>query len=92
MIQVVDLHKAFGQKSVLQGVNLRVERGETMVVIGQSGSGKSVLLKHIIGLLKPDRGEVFVDRVEITRLKDEELRRIIRRFGVLFKGLRFLTR
>jgi len=86
MIQVVDLHKAFGQKSVLQGVNLRVERGETMVVIGQSGSGKSVLLKHIIGLLKPDRGEVFVDRVEITRLKDEELRQVIRRFGVLFQG------
>ncbi len=57
-----------------------------MVVIGQSGSGKSVLLKHIIGLLKPDRGEVFVDRVEITRLKDEELRQVIRRFGVLFQG------
>jgi len=86
MIQVNDLHKAFGQKRVLQGVNLQVERGETMVVIGQSGSGKSVLLKHIIGLLKPDRGEVFVDRVEITRLKDEELRQVIRRFGVLFQG------
>lgn len=86
MIQVVDLHKSFGQKSVLQGVNLQVKRGETMVVIGQSGSGKTVLIKHIIGLLKPDRGKIFVDGVEITRLKDDELHRITRRFGMLFQG------
>jgi len=86
MIQIVDLHKAFGQKKVLQGVNLQVKLGETMVVIGQSGSGKSVLIKHVIGLLKPDRGKVFIDGVEITALKDEELRKITRRFGMLFQG------
>lgn len=86
MIQIIDLHKAFGQKKVLQGVNLQVEPGETLVVIGQSGSGKSVLIKHVIGLLKPDRGKIFVDGVEITRLKDEELHQITRRFGMLFQG------
>jgi phospholipid/cholesterol/gamma-HCH transport system ATP-binding protein len=86
MIQVVDLHKAFGQKQVLQGVTLQVEPGETLVVIGQSGSGKSVLIKHVIGLLKPDRGKILVDGVEITGLKDEELHKVTRRFGMLFQG------
>jgi phospholipid/cholesterol/gamma-HCH transport system ATP-binding protein len=86
MIQVIDLHKAFGQKKVLQGVTLQVEPGETLVVIGQSGSGKSVLIKHVIGLLKPDRGKILVDGVEITGLKDEELHKITRRFGMLFQG------
>jgi phospholipid/cholesterol/gamma-HCH transport system ATP-binding protein len=86
MIQVLDLHKAFGQKKVLQGVSFQVKRGETLVVIGQSGSGKSVLIKHVIGLLKPDRGKILVDRVEITGLKDEELHKITRRFGMLFQG------
>jgi phospholipid/cholesterol/gamma-HCH transport system ATP-binding protein len=86
MIQVLDLHKAFGQKKVLQGVSFQVKRGETLVVIGQSGSGKSVLIKHVIGLLKPDRGKILVDGVEITGLKDEELHQITRRFGMLFQG------
>jgi len=86
MIQVLDLHKAFSQKKVLQGVSFQVQRGETLVVIGQSGSGKSVLIKHVIGLLKPDRGKILVDGVEITRIKDEELHRITRRFGMLFQG------
>ena len=75
MIRIVDLHKSFGSKRVLRGVNLDVRKGETMVVIGQSGSGKSVLLKHLIGLLKPDRGQVFVDGLEISRLKEKELSR-----------------
>lgn len=86
MIRVVDLHKAFGRKKVLQGVNLDLRKGETLVVIGQSGSGKSVLIKHIIGILKPDRGEIFVGGVEITQLKNDELRRITRRIGMLFQG------
>jgi len=86
MIQVIDLHKAFGQKKVLQGINLQVEPGETLVVIGQSGSGKSVLIKHVIGLLKPDRGKILVDGIEITELKEEELRQVTRRFGMLFQG------
>ncbi len=87
MIRIVDLHKAFGQKKVLQGVNLNLKQGETLAVIGQSGSGKSVLIKHIIGILKPDKGQIFVDGVEITGLKDDELHKIIRRFGMLFQGV-----
>ncbi len=86
MIRVVDLHKSFGEKKVLQGVSLRLRHGETLAVIGQSGCGKSVLLKHIIGLLKPDRGQVLVDGVDITRLKDDELHKVTRRFGMLFQG------
>lgn len=62
MIRIVDLHKAFGPNKVLRGVNLTVAKGETMVVIGQSGSGKSVLLKLMIGLLKPDAGKIYIDR------------------------------
>jgi phospholipid/cholesterol/gamma-HCH transport system ATP-binding protein len=57
-----------------------------MVVIGQSGSGKSVLLKHLIGILKPDKGEIFIDGLEITRLREEELQRITRKFGMLFQA------
>jgi len=86
VIRIINLHKAFGSKKVLRGVDLEVRKGETMVVIGQSGSGKSVLLKHLIGLLKPDRGQVFVDGLEISRLKDSELFRAMRKFGVVFQG------
>ncbi len=86
MIRIIDLHKSFGPKKVLQGVALEVRKGETLVVIGQSGSGKTVLIKHIIGLLKPDRGEIFIDGVEITGLKDDELHKVTRRFGMLFQG------
>ncbi len=86
MIRVVDLHKAFGDNKVLRGVNFRLRRGETLVIIGQSGCGKSVLLKHIMGLLKPDKGKVFVDDVEITSLAEDELHTITRKFGMLFQG------
>lgn len=86
MIRIVGLHKSFGLNRVLQGLNLKIEHGETLVVIGQSGSGKSVLIKHLIGLLKPDKGEIFIDGVEITRMKDDELRKITRKFGMLFQG------
>jgi len=86
MIRVIDVHKSFGQKEVLRGVNLNVEKGETMVVIGQSGSGKSVLIKHLIGLLKPDSGEIYVDGVEISRLNDDALMKVTRKFGMLFQG------
>jgi len=86
MIRIIDLYKSFGQKKVLQGVNLQVNQGETLVVIGQSGSGKSVLIKHILGLLRPDKGKIFIDGVEVTRLRDDELRKITRRFGMLFQG------
>lgn len=86
MIRIVDLHKAFGENQVLEGVNLEIERGETMVIIGQSGSGKSVLLKHLIGILKPDQGEIYVDGVEITSLKEDELLKVTKKFGMLFQG------
>lgn len=86
MIRIVNLHKSFGSKKVLEGVNLEVEKGETLVVIGQSGSGKSVLIKHLIGLLRPDKGEIYVDGVEITHLREEDLHRITRKFGMLFQG------
>jgi phospholipid/cholesterol/gamma-HCH transport system ATP-binding protein len=86
MIRIVDLNKSFGSNKVLCGVNLEIQRGETMVIIGQSGSGKSVLIKHLIGLIKPDRGEVYIDGVEITRLKEAELHKVTRKFGMLFQG------
>jgi phospholipid/cholesterol/gamma-HCH transport system ATP-binding protein len=86
MIKIINLEKSFGNNTVLCGVNLTIEKGETMVVIGQSGSGKSVLLKHLIGLLKPDAGEIYIDGVEITRLREDDLQRITRKFGLLFQG------
>ncbi len=86
MIQIIDLHKTFGTNRVLQGVNLEIKHGETMVVIGRSGSGKSVLIKHLIGLLKPDRGEIYVDGAEVTGLNEHEIHKVTRKFGMLFQG------
>jgi len=86
MIKIVDLHKSFGTKPVLCGVDLEIETGETMVVIGQSGSGKSVLLKHLIGILKPDKGTITIDGLEITRLGEEGLQQFTRKFGMLFQS------
>jgi phospholipid/cholesterol/gamma-HCH transport system ATP-binding protein len=62
MIQIVDVHKSFGGKKVLQGVNLTINRSETVVIIGQSGSGKSILIKHLIGLIRPDKGKIYVEK------------------------------
>ena len=86
MIKIVGLTKSFGTTAVLRGIDLEIETGETMVVIGQSGSGKSVLLKHLIGILKPDKGEIYIDGLEITSLGEEELQRITRKFGMLFQA------
>jgi len=86
MIKIVGLHKSFGSTPVLRGVDLEVRRGETMVVIGQSGSGKSVLIKHLIGLLKPDQGEIYVDGTEISRIRGDALQKVTRKFGMLFQG------
>jgi phospholipid/cholesterol/gamma-HCH transport system ATP-binding protein len=69
----------------LDGVSLEVEKGKTTVIIGKSGGGKSVLLKHVIGLLKPDRGEVWLNGMEITRLKERELNEVRRKIGMLFQ-------
>ena len=86
MIKIVGLYKSFGTTPVLRGVDLEIETGETMVVIGQSGSGKSVLLKHLIGILKPDKGTITIDGLEITRLGEDGLQRISRKFGMLFQS------
>jgi phospholipid/cholesterol/gamma-HCH transport system ATP-binding protein len=86
VIRVQGLHKSFGSQPVLRGLDLDIATGEIMVVIGRSGGGKSVLLKHLIGLLRPDAGTVAVDGVEITRLRGGELDRVRERYGVVFQG------
>ncbi len=84
-IRVVNLHKSFGENCVLRGVNLEIHQGESMVVIGGSGSGKTVLIKCIIGLMRPDKGEIYVDGTEITSLTDKELNEVRKKFGMLFQ-------
>lgn len=86
MIEIKDIHKTFAQNEVLRGVNLTIQKGETMVIIGRSGCGKSVLLKHIIGLLKPDQGRILVDGEDITSYNDNELNKLRKRFGMLFQA------
>ncbi len=86
MIRINDLHKSFGQNKVLQGINLHIQNGETLTIIGQSGSGKSVLLKHILGLIRPDRGSIIVDGVDICGSSEAELNNIRRKFGLLFQA------
>jgi phospholipid/cholesterol/gamma-HCH transport system ATP-binding protein len=85
MIRLVDIHKSFGKQKVLDGLNLDIEDGKTTVIIGRSGGGKSVLLKHIIGLLKPESGEVLIDGTDLTKLDDKGLNEIRKRFGMLFQ-------
>ena len=84
-IRIRDLHKAFGDKSVLNGIDLEIARGESLVILGGSGSGKSVLLKHIIGLLHPDRGRVEVDGIDIHSLSRHEITHFRRRYGMSFQ-------
>ncbi|HEX9021608.1 MAG TPA: ABC transporter ATP-binding protein [Nitrospirota bacterium] len=85
MIELIDLHKSFGALQVLRGVNLTVEKGESMTVIGGSGSGKSVILKHIIGLLFPDRGRVIIDGQPLSKLDEYGLNELRKKFGMLFQ-------
>jgi phospholipid/cholesterol/gamma-HCH transport system ATP-binding protein len=85
-IELIDVHKAFGPKRVLNGVNLRVMPGESVVVIGGSGTGKSVMLKCILGLITPDRGRILVDGEETSGLSLRERERVMRKFGMLFQG------
>ena len=84
-IRLRDIHKSFGPKHVLNGIDLEVETGESLVVIGGSGTGKSVLLKHIIGLLQPDRGTVEVDGVDLSTLDHREIVEFRRRYGMAFQ-------
>ncbi|MDI6703768.1 MAG: ABC transporter ATP-binding protein [bacterium] len=85
MITITNLWKGFGENQVLKGLNLSIKKGEIMVIIGQSGSGKSVLLKLIIGLLKPDRGEINISGCDITKLSDVELQKVRLKFSMLFQ-------
>lgn len=86
MIEIRDLHKRFGPLTVLDGIDLDIRKGECIVVLGRSGTGKSVLLKHIIGLMKPDSGTVAVDGQEVTQLKYNDLAELRKKFGMLFQG------
>jgi phospholipid/cholesterol/gamma-HCH transport system ATP-binding protein len=86
MIEIRNLHKMFGGQPVLRGVDLTIETGETIAIVGQSGCGKSVLLKHVIGLLTPDEGQVLVDGADVHRLDETSLYRLRERFGFLFQG------
>jgi len=85
MIQLKDVYKAFGPKKVLQGFTLDVPEGETMVIIGYSGTGKSVAIKHIVGLLEPDAGEVWVDGLRVDALPRRELYALRARIGYVFQ-------
>lgn len=86
MIELRNLYKSFNGHAVLRGVNLTIAAGEGMVVIGGSGTGKSVILKHIIGLMRPDEGEVFIDGQNLADMSERELIEFRKRFGMLFQG------
>lgn len=80
-----DVHKSFGEHHILKGLNLVVPRGRITVIIGRSGTGKSVTIKHIMGLLRPDRGRIWVGDDELTQMSDRELRTVRLRFGMVFQ-------
>jgi phospholipid/cholesterol/gamma-HCH transport system ATP-binding protein len=86
MIQVLDVHRSFGQQQVLRGINLQVKKGEILVIIGRSGSGKTVMLRVLIGLARPNRGKVLIEDIDITHLSGSRLDRVRERFGMLFQG------
>jgi phospholipid/cholesterol/gamma-HCH transport system ATP-binding protein len=86
MIELRNVHKAFGKQVVLNGVDFQVREGETVALLGPSGTGKSVLLKHIIGLIHPDEGEIYVDGKDVCRLKRKELSELRSRIGYVFQN------
>ncbi|MCD6382621.1 MAG: ATP-binding cassette domain-containing protein [Candidatus Hydrothermae bacterium] len=86
MIEIRNIHKKLGNKEVLKGVSLTVNEGETVAILGRSGMGKSVLLKHMVGLMKPDRGQVIVDGIDITRVNRKKLFEIRGLFGFVFQN------
>ncbi len=85
-IALADVHKSFGRKVVLDGLDLEVQRAESVVVIGGSGTGKSVMLKCVLGLLVPERGSIKVDGEEVIGMSGRERERVLRKFGMLFQG------
>ncbi len=86
IIELQDVYKTFGTQKVLNGVNLKVNKGETLSVIGNSGCGKSVLIKHLIGLLQPDSGSIVVDGKDINRISSDELADVRKKFAMVFQG------
>src|SRR6201995_432574 len=86
MIKVEGVEKSFGRNHVLRGVDLEIQTGETLTIMGGSGTGKSVLIKHMVGLLKPDKGRIFIDDQEITTMTEDQLFQVQKRFGYLFQG------
>jgi phospholipid/cholesterol/gamma-HCH transport system ATP-binding protein len=86
MIEVRGLKKSFGAQGVLENVGFQIDQGESVVIIGRSGGGKSVLLKHVIGLLQPDAGEVLIDGENIVGMDERQLLRVRRKFGMVFQG------
>ena len=85
-IEIIKLYKSFGEKNVLRGVNLSINRGETVVIIGGSGTGKSVLMKHLVGLIKPDSGDIIVEGESIVRMSKKELLKKMKKFAYVFQG------
>ena len=85
MISVIGLYKSFGEKEVLRGVDLEIGRGESLMLVGGSGAGKSVFIKHLIGLLQPDEGHVVVDGVDLTHASPEAVLELRKRFGMTFQ-------
>src|SRR5216117_137851 len=86
MIKVCSLKKRIGQQEILRGVDLEVRTGETLAIIGRSGGGKSVLLKHLVGLMEPDAGEIWIEGKNITGMNERQLGAIRRKVGILFQG------
>lgn len=86
MIDIQDVYKSFGEQAVLKGLSIQIPKGKTLVILGRSGVGKSVLLKHIIGLTKPDSGKIFIDGLEITSLTPQKLQKARLSMGMLFQG------
>jgi len=86
MIEIKNLHKSFGENNVLRGINLNIGTGETIVIIGKSGCGKSVLLKHIVGLIMPDSGFIKIEDQTVNELNIKDLYKLRKKFGFLFQG------
>jgi phospholipid/cholesterol/gamma-HCH transport system ATP-binding protein len=86
IVRLLGVEKSFGTQKVLRNIDLDISEGKTTIIVGESGQGKSVILKHILGLIKPDNGQVFVTGQDITTMKKKELERVRTFFGVLFQG------
>jgi phospholipid/cholesterol/gamma-HCH transport system ATP-binding protein len=86
MIQLIDVRKRFGSQEILKGINLSIYEGKTTIIVGESGKGKSLILKHILGLVRPDKGKVLVEGKDINKIGRKDLKEIRAKFGVLFQN------